>query len=114
MTQVVIGGGNRSRCTYSTTSAVPSRADGPWRLWSGSVWGAPAAYFASPRRLDELVATSETMPREGYPFKILAGGSNVLVRDEGVNALVIHLESPFFSDVTVTGQHRWKPARPFR
>ena len=35
------------------------------------------------------------------PFKILGGGSNVLVRDGGVEALVIQLESPFFSDVTI-------------
>ncbi len=36
-------------------------------------------------------------------MKILGGGSNVLVQDGGVNALVIHLESPFFSDVRITG-----------
>jgi UDP-N-acetylmuramate dehydrogenase len=31
----------------------------------------------------------------------LGGGSNVLVPDDGVDALVIQLESPYFSDVTV-------------
>jgi UDP-N-acetylmuramate dehydrogenase len=35
------------------------------------------------------------------PLKILGGGSNVLVKDNGVDALVIQLESPFFSDVSV-------------
>jgi UDP-N-acetylmuramate dehydrogenase len=68
------------------------------------VWfrlGGPAAYFASPRGLDELVPLLRRCRDEGIAFKILAGGSNVLVRDEGVNALVIHLESPFFADVTV-------------
>jgi UDP-N-acetylmuramate dehydrogenase len=35
------------------------------------------------------------------PFKILGGGSNVLVRDEGTPAMVIHLESPAFSDVKI-------------
>ena len=43
------------------------------------------------------------LPRRGLPFKILSGGSNVLVRDEGVEALVIHLESPAFSDVSIDG-----------
>lgn len=68
------------------------------------VWfrlGGPAAYFASPRQLDELVALLKRARAEEIPIKILGGGSNVLVRDEGVNALVVHLESPFFSDTGV-------------
>src|SRR6516162_1212310 len=68
------------------------------------VWfrlGGPAAYFASPRTLDELVAMLKRCRREGLEFKILAGGSNVLVKDQGVDALVIHLESPFFSDISI-------------
>ncbi len=69
------------------------------------VWfrlGGPAAYFASPRTLDDLIALLKRCREEGLAFKILAGGSNVLVKDEGVNALVIHLESPFFSDISIS------------
>jgi UDP-N-acetylmuramate dehydrogenase len=65
--------------------------------------GGPADYFARPRQLDELAALLKRCRAEGIPAKILGGGSNVLVRDEGVRALVIHLESPSFSDVTVRG-----------
>jgi UDP-N-acetylmuramate dehydrogenase len=68
------------------------------------VWfrlGGPAAYFARPRQPEELVALLKRCRDEAIPCKILGGGSNVLVRDEGVNALVIHLESPFFSNLTV-------------
>ncbi len=65
--------------------------------------GGPAAYFANPHQLEELVALLKRCRQEGIAFKILAGGSNVLVRDEGVDALVIHLESPFFADLSVTG-----------
>jgi UDP-N-acetylmuramate dehydrogenase len=70
------------------------------------VWfrlGGRAAYFARPRHLDELVALLKRCRETGTAFKVLAGGSNLLVRDEGIDALVIHLESPFFSDVTVRG-----------
>jgi UDP-N-acetylmuramate dehydrogenase len=83
------------------------------------VWfrlGGPAAYFASPRQLDELIALLQRCRQEGVPFKILGGGSNVLIRDEGIAALVIHLESPFFSDLTVrgnvvqAGHGRWRSA----
>jgi UDP-N-acetylmuramate dehydrogenase len=68
------------------------------------VWfrlGGRAAYFARPTRIDELVPLLKRCREEGIAFKILGGGSNVLVRDEGVDALVIQLESPYFSDVTV-------------
>src|SRR4051812_24829676 len=66
--------------------------------------GGPAAYMARPRTLEELVGLLRRCHSEQIPFKILSGGSNVLVRDEGVQALVIHLESPAFSDVTVEGK----------
>jgi len=68
------------------------------------VWfrlGGPAAYFARPHEPDVLVALLKRCRDHGIAFRILGGGSNVLVRDEGINALVIHLESPFFADLTV-------------
>jgi UDP-N-acetylmuramate dehydrogenase len=68
------------------------------------VWfrlGGRAAYYAKPRTLDELRVLLKRAREAGVPVKILGGGSNVLVRDEGVDALVIHLESPFFSDVAI-------------
>ncbi len=71
------------------------------------VWfrfGGPAAFLARPRTLDELLGLLRRCRGAGLPFKILSGGSNVLVRDEGVKALIIHLESPAFSDVTVHDQ----------
>jgi len=71
------------------------------------VWfrlGGPAAYVARPRTLEQLLGLLGRCREEGLPFKILSGGSNVLVRDPGVNALVVHLESPAFSDVKVEGR----------
>jgi UDP-N-acetylmuramate dehydrogenase len=70
------------------------------------VWfrlGGNARYFASPQRIEEMAGLLKRCRDEGIAFKILGGGSNVLVKDEGVDALVIHLESPFFSDITVKG-----------
>jgi UDP-N-acetylmuramate dehydrogenase len=70
------------------------------------VWfrlGGPAAFLARPRTLEELQGLLRRCRDKGMPFKILSGGSNVLVRDAGVEALVIHLESPAFSDLTVRG-----------
>jgi len=70
------------------------------------VWfrlGGPAASFAKPRTIEDLCGVLKRARDASIPVKILGGGSNVLVRDEGVEALVIHLESPFFSDVKVEG-----------
>jgi UDP-N-acetylmuramate dehydrogenase len=63
--------------------------------------GGPAAFLARPRTLDQLLGLIRRCREEQIPFKLLAGGSNILVRDEGTKALVIHLESPAFSDVTI-------------
>jgi UDP-N-acetylmuramate dehydrogenase len=70
------------------------------------VWfrlGGPARFLARPRTLDELLGLLRRCRDEQVPFKILAGGSNVLVRDQGVDAMVVHLESPAFSDVAIDG-----------
>jgi UDP-N-acetylmuramate dehydrogenase len=70
------------------------------------VWfrlGGRAAYFAKPRTIEDLLAVLHRARQAGLPLSILGGGSNVLVRDEGVDGLVIHLESPFFSDITIEG-----------
>jgi UDP-N-acetylmuramate dehydrogenase len=65
--------------------------------------GGPARYFARPRTIENLVAVLKRAREASIPTKILGGGSNVLVQDAGVNALVIHLESPSFSDVKLDG-----------
>lgn len=65
--------------------------------------GGPAAFLARPRTIDELLELLRRCRDASIPFKILSGGSNVLVCDEGVKALIIHLESPAFSDVTIRG-----------
>jgi UDP-N-acetylmuramate dehydrogenase len=65
--------------------------------------GGPAQYLAKPRNNDELAALVVRARDDGLPVRVLAGGSNILVRDEGVPGLVIHLESPSFSDVKVEG-----------
>jgi UDP-N-acetylmuramate dehydrogenase len=66
-------------------------------------FGGLAEYLARPRSLDELQALLARCRDEGLETRILAGGSNVLIRDQGVPGVVIHLESPAFADVTLHG-----------
>jgi UDP-N-acetylmuramate dehydrogenase len=63
--------------------------------------GGPAEFLARPRTPEQLVALLARCREADLPYHILSGGSNVLVRDEGVKGVVIHLESPAFADVTI-------------
>lgn len=64
--------------------------------------GGPAAALARPRGPEELLAVWRRAREEGIAPRVLSGGSNVLVREPGVGGLVVHLESPAFSDVSTT------------
>lgn len=66
--------------------------------------GGPAQYFAEPTSSDELVGLVQRCREHNLPARILGGGSNVLLRDEGVPGLVIHLAAPAFSEIRVTGR----------
>src|SRR4051794_2346433 len=69
-----------------------------------STWfrlGGPAEFLARPRTLPQLLGVLRHCREHGLPVKILSGGSNVLVRDEGVRGFVVHLESPAFADVSI-------------
>ena len=65
--------------------------------------GGPAQFFAEPKSIDELQAVVQRSRDEGLQVRLLGGGSNVLVRDEGVSGMVIHLTGPAFSTVTIQG-----------
>src|SRR4051812_42066630 len=63
--------------------------------------GGPADFLARPQGVESLAALLLRCQELGVEARILGGGSNVLVRDEGVRGLVVHLESPAFSDLTI-------------
>lgn len=61
--------------------------------------GGPARRLARPRTTEELAELWRWCRAQGEPVRILAGGSNLLVREPGVDGWVIQLESPAFSDI---------------
>ncbi len=65
--------------------------------------GGAAQYFAEPASIDELKAVVERCRDEGLQARLLGGGSNVLVRDEGVAGIVISLADPSFSRIDLSG-----------
>lgn len=52
--------------------------------------GGPARRLACPKSLEEMTALLTLAEEKQYPVLVLGNGSNLLVRDEGVDALVIH------------------------
>ncbi len=55
--------------------------------------GGPARFFAEVRNADDIKEAMLTARGKGIPLVILAGGSNVLISDDGLNALVIRVVS---------------------
>jgi len=53
--------------------------------------GGPARWFATPASLEELDRLVEWARGSHIPLRVLGGGSNVLVSDAGVEALVVSL-----------------------
>lgn len=53
--------------------------------------GGPARYFVEANTFDGLKDALQYARDHGIPFVLLSGGSNVLIPDAGLDALVIHL-----------------------
>jgi UDP-N-acetylmuramate dehydrogenase len=65
--------------------------------------GGPAEYFAEPETPEQLIALVRRAHQEGLDVRLLGQGSNVLVRDEGVPGLVLHLSHQPFCNIAVSG-----------
>ncbi len=65
--------------------------------------GGPAEYFAEPHTAEELAALVRRCNDEGVAIRVLGGGSNVLVRDDGVSGVVVRLSAPVFNETGVQG-----------
>ena len=64
--------------------------------------GGVAEYYAEPTNKDELLAIIKRAADEDISVRLIGGGSNLLVRDEGVPGLVINLSAPCFCDIRVS------------
>jgi len=65
--------------------------------------GGPAEYFARPTNPDELAELVRRCREAELPIRVLGGGSNVLVREEGVPGLVLQLSADAFCEIKVQG-----------
>ena len=65
--------------------------------------GGPAQYLIRPRNVDELLDVVRACHEDQIPVRLIGGGSNVLVRDEGVSGAVLQLIGESFSQITIEG-----------
>jgi UDP-N-acetylmuramate dehydrogenase len=79
------------------------RLDEPLAPYTWLKVGGPAQLFFTPRTVDELQAVVEFCRDEEITVRLLGGGSNLLVRDEGVSGAVIHLINGGFDDISIEG-----------
>ena len=60
--------------------------------------------LVQPRSLDELSGVVGLCFQKKIPIRVLGGGCNILVRDEGVRGVVLRLNEPAFTQITVQGK----------
>lgn len=66
--------------------------------------GGPAEFFAEPNSVDELAALVRRCAHGEVPIRLLGGGSNVLIRDDGVPGMVVSLTAPVFAGIQLQGE----------
>jgi UDP-N-acetylmuramate dehydrogenase len=81
------------------------RQDEPLAPFTRLKIGGNAAYFAEPTNREELVGLIKRFSAEELPIRLIGSGTNLLVPDEGVSGLVIHLAAPDFSKLDVAGEN---------
>ncbi|MEN6405802.1 MAG: UDP-N-acetylmuramate dehydrogenase [Thermoguttaceae bacterium] len=66
--------------------------------------GGPAEYFAEPETPDQLITLIKRCHEDEVSIRLLGQGSNLLVRDEGVPGMVVHLSAPAFCEIRMDGR----------
>ncbi|MDA1013896.1 MAG: UDP-N-acetylmuramate dehydrogenase [Planctomycetota bacterium] len=79
------------------------RRDEPLAEYTWLKVGGPAQYFIEPRDPDELARVVQCCHANQIPVRMLGGGSNLLVRDEGVGGAVIRANGEAHAEITVDG-----------
>ncbi|MCM8796169.1 MAG: UDP-N-acetylmuramate dehydrogenase [Candidatus Omnitrophica bacterium] len=87
---------------------IKIRFDVPLDKYTTFKIGGPAKYFLEPKNTEELIRAVKLLKRyppraKGgkLPILILGSGSNILVMDKGIEAVVIHLNSAYFKKISL-------------
>ncbi|MBF0111640.1 MAG: UDP-N-acetylmuramate dehydrogenase [Desulfamplus sp.] len=71
--------------------SIKFKKDVPMKRYTSFKVGGPADYFVQPTTLSELIAIISSMRLNNIPFTIIGGGTNLLVKDNGIRGVVVSL-----------------------
>lgn len=77
------------------------RESEPLAPYTSMKLGGMAEYYAEPTNLEELISIVKRFREADMPVRLIGGGSNLLVKDEGTPGLVIRLATPAFVSIEV-------------
>src|SRR5260370_41035683 len=80
------------------------KRDEPLAPYTNLKVGGPAEMLVQPRTREELAGVVQQCFLKGVPLRVLGGGCNVLIRDEGVRGVVLRLSEPAFTPIPATGK----------
>jgi UDP-N-acetylmuramate dehydrogenase len=89
--------------SFSTEFAEIVKRDEPLAPYTWLKIGGPAQFFLEPSSRDELLQVVKACHQEGVSVRVLGGGSNLIVRDEGVSGLILRLSHPTFAEIQIVG-----------
>ena len=78
-----------------------TKANEPLAPYTYLKLGGPAEMLVQPRSREELSAVVRECFQNQIPLRVLGGGSNLLIKDEGVLGVVLRLSEPVFTVITV-------------
>ena len=81
-----------------------TREDEPLAPYTRLGIGGTAEFFAEPTTQDELVGLVKRFSDAQLPIRLIGSGTNLIINDERVSGLVIHLAAPDFCELSVEGQ----------
>lgn len=79
------------------------REQEPLAAWNWLRIGGSAEFFAEPTSVEELKEILKRTHAANLPVWMLGSGSNILVRDQGVQGVVIQLSAPAFCEIRSSG-----------
>lgn len=84
--------------------------DEPMKYHTSFKIGGPAAVMCIPKDNNQLFCAVDFARRESLPVWYVGNGSNLLVRDEGIDGMVVLLDSDFGGEIEVEGETVITPA----
>jgi UDP-N-acetylmuramate dehydrogenase len=81
-----------------------AKRDEPLASYTHLKLGGPADVLVQPRSREELAEVVRHCRAKSIPVRVLGGGGNLLVSDEGVRGVVLRLSEPAFTQLAVEGR----------